>query len=91
VIVQKMIFVPVVLGHQTDMSWNPLSNENGWGSDSMVSYARGLTHYELEEMEASVGRCHKLFKKKLPTFDTMYYLKIMNYGQLQRNYKCGYG
>ena len=65
------------------MSWK----DSGFG----VSYARGLTHYELEEMEASVGRCHKLFKKKLPMFDTMYYLKIMNYGQLQRNYKCGYG
>jgi|TARA_R110000803_G_scaffold192240_2_gene255006 hypothetical protein len=65
------------------MSWK----DSGYG----VSYSRGIPYYELKEMKASVGRCHKLFKKELPAFDTMYFLKIMDYGQLQRNYKCGYG
>ena len=65
------------------MSWK----ESGDG----VSYGRGIPHYTLEEMKKSVGRCHKLWGKKLPMYDTMYYLNIMDYGQLQRNYKCGYG
>ena len=56
-----------------------------------VSYARNIPYYDLEEMKKSVSRCHNLWCKKLPMYDTMYYLKIMDYGQLQRNYKCGSG
>ena len=55
-----------------------------------ILYARDLSYYELQEMKESVRRCHRLFEKQLPTFDTMYLLKILDYGQLQRNYKtCG--
>ena len=55
-----------------------------------IIYARDLSYYEVQEMEESVHRCHRLFEKQLPTFDTMYLLKILDYGQLQRNYKtCG--
>jgi hypothetical protein len=55
-----------------------------------ISHARDLSYYELVEMEESVLRCHRLFEKELPIFDTMYLLKILDYGELQRNYKtCG--
>ena len=30
---------------------------------------------------------NKLFKKKLDIFDTMYYLNIISYGELQKSYK----
>ena len=56
-----------------------------------ITHARNLSHYELVEMEESVLRCHRLFEKELPIFDTMYLLKILDYGQLQRNNKtCGF-
>ena len=70
---------------------NPLSNLNGWGTDDIVSHARGIPFYQLKEMEASVERCHKLFNKKEPMYDTLYFLKIMQYGDLLRKYKCGSG
>ena len=64
------------------MSWK----ETGYS----ISYARGLSYYELAEMKESVRRCHRLFEKELPTFDTLYFLQILDYGQLQRNYeRCG--
>ena len=44
-----------------------------------------------EEMKKSVGRCHVLWGRQLPAYDTMYYLNILDYGQLQRMYKCGSG
>ena len=65
------------------MSWNDMG--------VAVSHARDISYYDFKEMKESVRRCHNLWGKKLPTFDTMYYLKIMDYGELQRNYKCGYG
>ena len=62
-----------------------ISHEHG------VSYGRGIPYYDLEEMKKSVRRCHILWKKRLPMYDTMYYLGIMPYGNLQRKYKCGSG
>ena len=52
-----------------------------------VTYGIGIPYYTLEEMKKSVHRCHNLWGKKLPMFDTMYYLGIMSYGHLQRKYK----
>jgi len=64
------------------MSWK----DTGYSS----THAKDLSYYELVEMEESVLRCHRLFEKELPIFDTMYLLKILDYGELQRNYKtCG--
>jgi hypothetical protein len=74
-IVQKCLNVQI----GDNMSWQ----DTGYS----ISHARGLGHYELQEMKESVRRCHKLFEKELPFFDTMYLLKILDYGQLQRNYK----
>jgi|TARA_R100001082_G_scaffold8497_1_gene5004 hypothetical protein len=60
----------------------------GWRDTGFaVTHARNIPYYELEEMKNSVKRCHNLFRKKLPMYDTMYLLKIMDYGQLQRNYR----
>ena len=50
------------------MSWK----DTGFG----VSFGRGIPYYDLEEMEKSVDRCHNLWEKKLPAYDTMYYLVI---------------
>jgi hypothetical protein len=60
-------------------------------SGDSVSYGRGIPYYDLQEMKKSVHRCHVLWKKRLPMYDTMYYLGIMPYGHLQRKYKCGSG
>ena len=57
-----------------------------WEFDA-VSYARGLSFYELKEMEASVDRCHKLFGKRKTMNDLLYMLKIIDYGELQKSYK----
>ena len=60
-------------------------------TDFGVSYGRDLPYYTLEENKKSVGRCHVLWGRQLPAYDTMYYLSILDYGQLQRMYKCGSG
>ena len=60
-------------------------------TDFGVSNARDLPYYTLQEMKKSVGRCHILWGRQLPAYDTMYYLNILDYGQLQRMYKCGSG
>jgi hypothetical protein len=52
-----------------------------------VSHARNIPFYELEEMEKSVARCHKLVGKKKIMNDMLYMLKIINYGELQKSYK----
>lgn len=65
------------------MSWK----DTGFG----VSFGREIPYYDLEEMKKSVNSCHNLWRKKLPAYDTMYYLNILDYGQLQRMYKCGSG
>ncbi len=65
------------------MSWK----DTGFG----VSFSRDVSYYTLEEMKKSVSRCHDLWGKELPVFDTLYFLNIMKYGELQRNYKCGSG
>ena len=52
-----------------------------------IAYARGLSYYTLKEMEKCVAAAHKLFKCKLDMFDTLYYLKIISYGELQKTYK----
>ena len=38
-------------------------------------------------MEQSVENAHKLFQRELDIFDTMYYLNLITYGELQRSYK----
>ena len=52
-----------------------------------LSYAHNIPYYTLKQMEQSVANVQKLFKKKLDIFDTMYYLNIISYGELQRSYK----
>ena len=52
-----------------------------------LSYARNIPYHTLKQMEQSVANVQKLFKKKLDIFDTMYYLNIISYGELQRSYK----
>ena len=52
-----------------------------------VKYARGLSYYDHLLMEEMVEACHKLFERKLPTWDQMYMLKVLSYGELQRVYK----
>ena len=54
-----------------------------------IAYARDLSYYTLKEMENCVHNAHKLFERKLDMFDSMYYLKIITYGELQRTYKRG--
>jgi hypothetical protein len=52
-----------------------------------VKYARGLSYYDHLLMEEMVEACHKLFERKLPTWDQMYMLKVLSYGELQKIYK----
>ena len=52
-----------------------------------LSYARNIPYHTLKQMEQSVAIVQKLFKKKLDIFDTMYYLNIISYGELQKSYK----
>ena len=52
-----------------------------------LSYARGIPYYTLKQMQQSVANVHKLYKKKLDIFDTMYYLYKISYGELQKSYK----
>ena len=53
----------------------------------VLSYARNIPYHTLKQMEQSVANVQKLFKKKLDIFDTMYYLNIISYGELQKSYK----
>jgi hypothetical protein len=55
--------------------------------DYGLSYARNIPYHTLKQMEQSVANVQKLFKKKLDIFDTMYYLNIISYGELQKSYK----
>ena len=52
-----------------------------------LSYARNIPYHTLKQMEQSVANVQKLIKKKLDIFDTMYYLNIISYGELQKSYK----
>jgi len=52
-----------------------------------LSYARNIPYHTLKQMEQSVANVQKLYKKKLDIFDTMYYLNIISYGELQKSYK----
>ena len=36
-----------------------------------VSYGRDIPYYTLEEMKKSDHRCHVLWRKRLPMYDTM--------------------
>ena len=55
-----------------------------------LAHAYGLSYYTLKEMEQSVENAHKLFERKLDMFDTLYYLNIITYGELQRTYKSNH-
>ena len=52
-----------------------------------LSHARDIPYYTLQEMKQSVENAHKLFQRELDMFDTMYYLKLISYGELQKSYK----
>ena len=64
----------------------PISSDD-WGREEMISHARGLSYYTLREMEASIERAQKLWNRELPAFDKLYLLQIIDYGDLQRQYK----
>ena len=52
-----------------------------------LSQARDIPYYTLQAMKQSVENAHKLFQRELDMFDTMYYLKLISYGELQKSYK----
>ena len=64
----------------------PISSDD-WGREEMITHARDLSYYTLKEMETSIERAQKLWNKKLPIFDKLYLLNIIEYGDLQRYYK----
>tara|TARA_R110002020_G_scaffold17194_1_gene60660 strand:- start:13884 stop:14087 length:204 start_codon:yes stop_codon:yes gene_type:complete len=64
----------------------PISSDD-WGREEMITHARDLSYYTLKEMETSIERAQKLWNKKLPVFDKLYLLNIIEYGDLQRYYK----
>jgi hypothetical protein len=52
-----------------------------------LSHAKGIQYYVLKEMQRSVKRAQKLWKRQLPMYDTLYFLNVISYGDLQKNYK----
>ena len=64
----------------------PISSDD-WGREEMITHARDLSYYTLKEMATSIERAQKLWNKKLPVFDKLYLLNIIEYGDLQRYYK----
>jgi hypothetical protein len=54
---------------------------------TVLAYARDVTHSQQMLMEDLIEACHKLYKKRLPLWDQMYMLKVVNYGELQRAYR----
>ena len=54
---------------------------------TVVAYSRDITHYDKILMEELIEACHTLFERCLPTWDQMYMLKVLSYGELQRIYK----
>lgn len=64
------------------MSWK----DTGFG----VSFGRGYLIMILKKWK-NLSIDVTIYGKKLPAYDTMYYLNILDYGQLQRMYKCGSG
>ena len=64
----------------------PISSDD-WGREEIITHARDISYYTLREMETSIERAQKLWNKKLPAFDKLYLLKIIEYGDLQRYYK----
>ena len=51
-----------------------------------VSHARDIPYWELMNMKRAIKSCHYLFEKARPSWDELYMLKVMSYGQLQRGY-----
>ena len=49
-----------------------------------ISHARGIPYYDLKEMQRSVQRAQKLWKRQLPMYDTLYFLNVISYGDLQK-------
>ena len=54
---------------------------------TVLAYSRDITHYDQILMEELIEACHTLFERCLPTWDQMYMLKVLSYGELQRIYK----
>lgn len=54
---------------------------------TILAYARDVTHSQQMLMEDLIEACHKLYKKRLPLWDQMYMLKVINYGELQKAYR----
>ena len=53
--------------------------------EDIISHARGIPYYTLCEMQSMIKCAHKLYNLEIGTFDELYLLKIINYGELQRN------
>jgi len=60
-------------------------------NEHALVHARGISYYDLKEMKLSLERAHKLFGKINTLYDRLYLLEVIDYGTLQRNYKCGSG
>lgn len=57
------------------------------GYESIVSYARDLPYYTLCVMKDLVEAAHNLYNLEVKMFDDLYLLKIITYGELQKNYR----
>ena len=53
----------------------------------VVSHARDIPYWTLLDMKRSLSACHSLFRKQQPTWDQLYLLQVMTYGDLQKGYK----
>lgn len=52
----------------------------------IISHAREIPYWELKGMRSALDACHQLYNKVNPTWDQLYMLRVMSYGQLQRGY-----
>ena len=57
------------------------------GYESIASYARDLPYYTLCVMKDLVEAAHNLYNLEVKMFDDLYLLKIITYGELQKNYR----
>ena len=55
--------------------------------EDIISYARGIPYYTLCEMQSMIKCAHYLYNVEIEIFDQLYLLKIITYGELQKNYR----
>ena len=55
--------------------------------EDSISHARDLPYYTLCEMQSMIKCAHRLYNVEIEIFDQLYLLKIITYGELQKNYR----